>query len=231
MRVRSLLLLLAALVPGHGNAVPRFLALDVPGFAPAVLSLPSGAAERPLVVAAHGAGGSPEWECEYWNQLLGRRYYVLCLRGTSLGRGGGYYFKNHHALEAELVAAESAVRRAYPSISREGGLYVGFSQGASMGSAMIAKHGGSFPRLVLIEGYELWNIPRARAFAKSGGERVLFVCGTKSCASKANESARWLLHCGVEARVEHATGGGHTPAGAVGDRVSAGLGWLLAAPR
>src|SRR5687768_10364236 len=38
--------------------------LEVPGFLPAVLLVPAGSEPRPLVAAAHGAGGSPEWECE-----------------------------------------------------------------------------------------------------------------------------------------------------------------------
>ncbi len=206
-------------------ATPR--ALEVPGFLPAVLFVPAGNEPRPLVVAAHGAGGSPEWECEYWSRLLAERSFVLCLRGTSLGRSGGYYYRTQHALEAELVAAERAVRAAEPRIE-PGGSYVGFSQGSSMGSAIIAKHGGKFSRLVLVEGFERWNVPRARAFAKSGGKRILFACGTKECNSAASESARWIERGGVGVRVEYAPGAGHTPLGEVQERVSAALPWLFA---
>lgn len=206
-------------------AEPR--ALEVPGFLPAVLFVPRGAEPRPLVVAAHGAGGSPEWECEYWSQLLGERSFVLCLRGTSLGKGGGYYYRTQHALEAELVAAERAARAAEPRIA-PGGVYVGFSQGSSMGSAIIARHGGKFSRLVLVEGFERWNVPRARAFAKAGGKRVLFACGTKECNAAASESARWMQRGGVDVRVEYAPGAGHTPMGEVQERVRGALPWLLA---
>lgn len=207
-------------------AVPR--SLPVAGFLPAVLFVPAGDEKRPLLVAAHGAGGTPEWECEYWSRLLHEQSFVLCLRGSSLGRGGGYYYRDEYALEAELVAAEQAARAAEPRIL-PGGSYAGFSQGASMGSAIIAKHGASFSRLVLIEGFQRWNIPRARKFAKAGGQRVLFACGTKECNAVATESARWLERGGISARVEYAPGAGHTPTGAVEERVVGALPWLFSA--
>ena len=217
--------------PAPDGAPPAHLrSLEVPGFLPALLFVPSGGAVRPLLVAAHGAGGNPEWECEYWRRLTREQRFVLCLRGTSMGAAGGFYYRDEHALEAELIAAEHAARSSEARISAENGVYAGFSQGASMGSAMIAKHGASFPMLALIEGFEQWNIPRARAFAKSGGRRVLFVCGTQQCGVVATESARWLERGGVEARVELVSGAGHTPAGAVMPRVDAALPWLLAAP-
>jgi predicted esterase len=202
-------------------------ALEIPGFLPAVLFVPQGRDARPLVVAAHGAGGAPEWECEYWRRLTADERFVLCLRGTSLGKSGGYYYRNEHALEAELVAAERAARAEEPRISPHAGLYAGFSQGASMGSAMIARHGGAFPSLALIEGYEGWNIARARSFARSGGQRILFACGTSACNARATDSARWLEKGGVEARVEYAAGAGHTPLAGVMVRVEQALPWLL----
>jgi predicted esterase len=202
-------------------------AVEVPGFLPAVLFVPAGSAARPLLVAAHGAGGSPEWECEYWSRLLEGRFFVLCLRGSSMGKAGGFYYKNEHALEAELVAAERATRESEARITPAPGVYAGFSQGASFGSAIIAKHGGAFSRVALIEGFERWNIPRARAFAKAGGQRVLFACGTKECNAAATESARWLLKSGIDARVEFAAGAGHTPLDQVLQRVQGQLPWLL----
>jgi predicted esterase len=222
--------LAAALWAPAGVAVPVCapVALDVPGFLPALLLKPSGRDARPLLVAAHGAGGSPEWECDYWTRLLGERWFVLCLRGTSLGKGGGYYFKTEFALEAELVAAERAARAHEPRIAATPAVYAGFSQGASFGSAVLSRHGADFSRLVLIEGFQRWNIPRARAFAKAGGKRVLFACGTKECSAAASESVRWLVKSGVDAKLEHATGAGHTPLGEVGTRVQHQLPWLLA---
>jgi len=211
------------------SSTPRGMlrALEVSGFLPAVFFVPAGNAPARLVVATHGAGGAPEWECEYWRQLTGDSAFVLSLRGKSMG-GGSYYYPNHHELEAELNAAVRAARAAEPRILPDSGIYSGYSQGASMGTVMLARHGATFPYLVLIEGFELWNIPRAKAFAKSGGKRVLLACGTPQCNSVGEESVRWLKKAGVDARLEYAEGGGHTPAGLVMERVAAALPWLLA---
>jgi predicted esterase len=200
--------------------------LEVPGFLPAVLLVPSGDEQRPLVAAAHGAGGSPEWECEYWARLTQGRAFVLCLRGTAMGHGA-FYYKNHYALRDELAAALTAARTAQPRIAPGGGIYAGFSQGASMGSLMIAERGADFPLLVLIEGFVQWNLALARKHQKSGGKKVLFACGTAQCASKAEPSVVALQRSGLEARLDHASGAGHTPLGGVLELVERDLPWLV----
>jgi predicted esterase len=205
---------------------PRLRELQVDGFLPALLFSPAGDGQARLIVATHGAGGAPEWECDYWRRLSAGGAFVLCLRGKSMG-GGSYYYPNHHELAAELRAAERAARAAEPRILRSNGVYAGFSQGASMGSAIIARHATTLPYVVLIEGFELWNVPRARAFARAGGRRVLLVCGTKQCDSTARESARWIAEVGLDVRVEYAAGAGHTAGGEVMERLAGALGWLL----
>lgn len=224
---KALLVVLACSLLGASPVPEGFRSLEVPGFLPAVLFVPAGTAQRPLVIAAHGAGGSPEWDCEYWRRLTAGNRFLLCLRGKSMGAGGGFYYPNEHVLEAELVAAERALRAVEPRVTDTDGLYAGFSQGASMGSAIIGKHGASFPTLALQEGFQLWNIARARAFAKHGGRRVLLVCGTEQCHRIATETARWLERGGVEGRVEYARGAGHTPLGEVLVRTQSSLPWLM----
>lgn len=203
-------------------------ALEVPGFLSALLFSPAGSEPRPLVVATHGAGGSPEWACDHWRQLTHERVFVLCLRGKSMGPSGGYYYPDHRALEAELIAAEQALRAVEPRVLGGSGLYAGFSQGASMGSVMLSAHGARFPYLALVEGFELWSLSRAKAFQQSGGKRVLFTCGTKDCQSKAQQSVRWLLQRGVDAKLDYASGAGHTPEGEVGRALERSLPWLVA---
>ena len=214
--------------PPAGPSEP--LSLDVPGFGPALVVLAEGAMEPlPLLVAAHGAGDSPEWQCEHWSGVAGGRYVILCPRGTSLG-GGGYYFKNHIELEKELVAALAALRKAHGASVREGaGVYTGYSQGATMGSLMIVNHGANFPYLLLVEGGSgEWTLGRAKRFLASGGKSVGFVCGGSGCARRAEKSAKALERAGMRARVEHVEGGGHTYVGPVGERARELLdGWLL----
>lgn len=213
--------------PGGLDAPRESLrSLEVEGFLPALLFTPAGSAPAPLLVAAHGAGGAPEWDCDYWRQLSAGRAFLLCLRGKSMG-GGSYFYPNHHELDAELRAAERAARAAETRILPGGGVYAGYSQGASMGSAIIARHAAALPYVVLIEGFEPWNIPRARAFARAGGRRILFVCGTSKCDSTARESARWIGQVGLDVRVEYAMGAGHTAGGEVMGRVAEAFGWLV----
>jgi predicted esterase len=200
--------------------------LDVPGFLPAVFFSPAGEGVRPLVVAAHGAGGSPHWECEYWRRLTRDKAFVLCLRGTAMG-GDSFYFKNHHALRDELAAAIGAARARAPRIAPGGGIYAGFSQGASMGSLVVTTQATQLPYVVLIEGFEQWNVALGRSFERKGGKGVLFACGTAPCATKADKSQLALSKTALRARAKHAVGAGHTPVGAVQQAVSENLAWLV----
>lgn len=203
----------------------------MPGFLPAVLVEPGGRDPRRLVVAAHGAGGTPEAECEYWTRLTRGQCFVLCLRGTRINPQAGFYFRHHHALDAELTAALAEAKRRFSRITPGSGLYVGFSQGASMGSLVIGKHADELPYAVLIEGFERWNLALARAFAERGGKAVLFACGSRECSKAADFSTRWLQQAGLRARSLHAPGAGHTPGGPVEALVAANLPWLLTADR
>ena len=202
--------------------------LDVPGFEAALLFTPLGEAQRPLVVAAHGAGGGPEWECDYWRRLTRDSAFILCLSGTPLGGSySGYFFRDHRALNRELIAAVQAARAAEPRILAGSGIYAGFSQGATMGTPIIAQHAGAFPYAVFIEGFMSWNVPGVRQFIRAGGRRVLIACGSKECDAKGKASIRWFQAAKGEARLEYAPGAGHTPAGPVMEQVEAALPWLL----
>jgi predicted esterase len=154
---------------------------------------------------------------------------VLCPRGTSLG-GGGYYYANHFALEKELVAAVGAVHKTYGAMVRpEGGVYTGYSQGATMGALMIIDHGAEFPHLVLVEGgFSEWSLKRAKRYAETGGKSVALVCGGTGCMNRAKGAVKILERAGLRARAEHAEGGGHTYVGVVGERATELFeNWLL----
>jgi hypothetical protein len=98
-----------------------------------------------------------------------------------------------------------------------------------MGALVLVDHGKAFPSLILTEGGQReWSASSARRFRDSGGRRVLFVCGGKSCRDAATASARLLEKAGVAARVEHVPHGGHTDAGAVGKRLDETFAWSLA---
>jgi len=203
-------------------AEPRLL--PVPGFGDAVLVSRVGGPALPLLLAAHGAGDGPEWQCEHWGKVLATRFVVLCPRGLSLGKGdSGYYFKDHFALEREVLAAVDTARKTLAGgLLAEGGTYIAYSQGATMGALMLVEHGALFPHLVLIEGGSGdWTIGRARRFHATGGKSVAIVCGTSPCARRAKSSAAVLEKAGLRARAEHVEGGGHAYWGAVGERALA----------
>jgi predicted esterase len=209
----------------------ELVALPVPGFLDAVLALPTEKRAKPLAIATHGAGGGPEWPCDAWARRLAGERIVLCPRGKAISQreNYGFYYPDHRALEAELLAAVAASKAALGARLADGPvLYTGYSQGAAMGSLALADHGGDYPYLILTEGgFKEWSAQSARRFKQSGGQRVLFVCGGRGCRDQALKSARILDAAGIGTRVEYVAHGGHTDDGAVGERLDATFRWAL----
>lgn len=201
--------------------------LDVPGFDPAIVSFPENRpGATPLVVVAHGAGVVPADICHVVRLLFQDRATLLCLSGPRVAVSEeGRYFPDHHVLERIFTASLDALSRKYPAqIDYRRAIYVGYSQGATMGALMLPAHGGQCPRLLLIEGgFADWSLTRARAFKSSGGERVLFACGTKHCAAKARDSMTTLRHAGIDAYVVSELSAGHTYGGMLARRVESEL--------
>lgn len=221
------------------GAEAPLLRLPVEGHHPAAVSLPLGAVSpRPVVVMAHGAGGRPDTHCELWRGVVGDRGFVLCIAGKRTlphlpEPESGYYFAGHPALATEITAAMQALVRAYPEhVDPSGPVFAGFSQGASMGSKAIVDHPVGFSRAMLIEGgygrWHEWNVAVSRRFVAGGASRVLLVCGQAICADTARKTAGWMRLGGLEARVEHVVGAGHTYRGRVLDAVRDGFAWLSA---
>jgi predicted esterase len=215
----------------RGPQGPVTRALDIPGFDAAIVSFPSGDASRePILVAAHGAGDNPVWQCETWREILGDRGIILCLSGPrEMPRNDARYFPDHFALEKMAFASLEALRGALPESSQTRRVvYAGYSQGATMGALMIVTHGDACPRLVLVEGgFDGWTLVRAENFRRSGGERVLFACGTGHCRKRAEASAQTLVKAGVDARVVADLSGGHNYGGAVAHAVKESFAWLV----
>lgn len=198
----------------------RAQALKVAGFEDAIVVIPAGIEPVPLLVAAHGAGGDPAWECERWARVARGRWFLLCPCGLPLRRGeaGSYYYPEHHTLEREVTAAVLAAREKYGArIATRGGTYVAYSQGATMGALMLVEHGTEFPHLLLIEGGSGdWTRARAERFRATGGESVFIVCGTSGCAGRATRARPVLERAGLAAEVRVIENGGHTELEGVG---------------
>jgi predicted esterase len=209
----------------------RIEELEVPGYLPALVAAPNAGEKRPLVVATHGAGGTPDAYCNALPALLDGSAFVLCPRGKRVSRfepeGGGFYYPDHRALLAEVEAALAAFRGKYGDrADLERPVYFGFSQGAAMGALVLPRL--PFRAAILVEGgYDVFTVALARGFHAAGGERVLFGCGQATCAAKARTSIGYVERGGVAARLAYAQGAGHSFGGAVMAEVAAALPWLL----
>ncbi len=211
--------------------------LELKGFAPAVVSLPLGArGPRPVVLVTHGAGDNPAWQCEWWRGLVRDRAFLLCPRGIAAGRlpsgNMGYAYASEPALEREALAALAALAARYaPYVDEKGLVYAGFSQGASFGVPLLARNAERFRAAILLEdGFQpsAWTTTRARALGRGGLGRVLFGCGRAGCARGAREAARRLEGAGLETRVFHAEGAGHSYAGTGVERETfAAFAWVI----
>ena len=223
----------AAAKTALGSMLPDLDLLEVPGYEPAVFSTPPDKSQpRPLVVVAHGAGGRPEWHCELWSHIVGDRAFVLCPRGRRQDvriptEDATCYFPHHHYLRAVVEASIAALQnQASSPLDCAEAVYVGYSQGATMG-ALFLPTSPRFARALLVEGgFSEWNIPIALRFREHGGRRVALVCGTPRCAAGATQSASWLQQGGLVARAIHVAHAGHSSFGAMAERLPDVFRWL-----
>jgi predicted esterase len=188
-------------------------------------------------VATHGAGGRPEPHCQLWRRVAGPRAFILCPAGAPTHPQAdeletGYYYPGHPALGAELSAAIDALAERYGSwLDRREPIYAGYSQGATMGALVLPTHPAAFARAALVEGgsgeSREWNIAAARRFADHGGRRVLLACGRPVCAETGAVTVGSLRRGGLQARLVHAAGAGHSYLGPMEDSLREAFGWLI----
>lgn len=231
----SVTLVLASGVAGAQAPPAEPIDLPVPGHTAAVVVPPPDTQPRPVLVATHGSFDRPEWHCDTWPAIFGRRFFVLCPRGAlrwdtpqepSLRR---YYYRGGPRLEQEIDAALRALSTRFGDRVAPGPhVYLGFSQGAIYGAPILSRHAARFPRAVLVEGGSgHWTPATARSYARGGGQRVLFACGQSGCQRRAAAAAAVLEQAGVRARVVAAPGTGHTYDGPVAEQIRAAASWLL----
>jgi hypothetical protein len=182
---------------------PPFVTLPIPGFLDAIVSVPLGAQRpRPVVVAAHGLWDFPEGLCDNWRTIVGDRAWVICPRGEARPNKT-FSYRSGPALASEIDAGVRALAERYPGYVDEGPrLYTGFSLGAILGAWIVVHDPALYPRAVLTEGGEDRFTPQAAsAYARGGGQRLLFACGLKFRVAPATQAAQRLEHAGVPARV------------------------------
>ncbi len=169
------------------NEPTAHIALAVPGFRDAVVSVPLGATSpRPLALALHGNFDRPEWQCEVWRRITHGQVFVLCPRGIprtdvpkELDR---WEWSSVAKTKSEIVAAVAALRARFPSYVQPGPLvFTGFSLGAILGARLIQDPDLDVGAAVLVEGgYQGWTLAKAKAIKPRLG-RLLFACGQTEC--------------------------------------------------
>jgi hypothetical protein len=96
------------------------------------------------------------------------------------------------------------------------------------GVSVVANHGETYPRVLLIEGaYREWTPALARAFAKSGGQRVMLVCQASDCRGMVRQAQQDLERAGVEVRLMPAANGRHNLDEAMMRVLQGAMPWLV----
>jgi len=211
---------------------PSVQSFPVDGFEAAAVRIPEAAGKKKwrVAFAAHGAGGRGVDHCEYFDSRLASDVLLVCPAGTPLRRSepdGGSYFENHFTLRSELRAVKEALLRDWAGCVKEKEwLYIGYSQGATMGALALVDEKSDaklpFADLLLVEGGgENWNLARSLFFAKASGHRVRLVCGTPSCSRRGRAAVSALRKAKLHAELRAVPGGGHAYWGKMGDAITA----------
>ncbi len=209
------------------------VALPVPGFEEAVVSLPLGATEpRPVVLALHGNFDRPDWQCSVWREITKGFPFVLCPRGIlrrDVPRSWDRWeWASIERTDREIEAALAAMREKYADYLAPGPvLFTGFSLGAILALGIMERHPQQYGPVVLTEGGENgWTKARVRKIFGELGDagssphaKVLFACGQQGCVGKSRALAKRLERYGLSVRVVLGKGAGHTYDGPVADAI------------
>jgi len=139
----------------------------------------------------------------------------------------GFYPVDLASLDREVTAAIAGLKARFGAyVDDREPIYAGFSRGAFLGASLVAKHPDRFRRAILIEGGQsAWSAESTAAFAKGGGQRVLFACGQQSCVGESETAASLLKDRHVETRVVMGQEG-HGYKKAVKDEIKRSLDWV-----
>lgn len=142
-------------------------------------------------------------------------------------RAVGFYPVDVTKLDNEVAAAMKSLKQRFGAyVDDREPIYAGFSRGAFLGASLVAKHPERFRRVILIEGGQsAWSAESASAFARGGGQRVLFACGQQSCVEESESAASYLRTEKVETKIVMGAEG-HGYKKQVKDQLRRSLGWL-----
>jgi hypothetical protein len=196
----------SALPPVAGDWIEKLL---LPDDGLAYVTPPTGTiTKRPVIVAIHGAVDDPGLMCGAWRLVADVYPFVVCPAGTPIGGsaatpGRKYVWGSSEQIEKRALQALAALAARYPAHVDPDApvVYAAFSQGATMAAPFLVRHAKQFPRAVFTEGGHHAFEPAglAPAYAKAGGERILFTCSQGGCAGYFEQSRAALERAGVGA--------------------------------
>ena len=211
-----------------------FETLAVAGPPDALISLPTGATtRRPVLVVVHGSGDRPNWQCEGWRSATAAFPFIVCPTGAYEARWSTlgdtrYTHSGGASLLGYIDASLTALAARYPDqADTDAPLLAGFSLGASEILGLAMKDPSRFPRIALIEGaWDGWTDARMTAYAKGGGQHVLYGAGQRDVERKEGATAKRLVDAGLETRVVFAPVG-HSFDQRLVDAIRAEAAWLV----
>jgi hypothetical protein len=209
--------------------------LALPDDGIAYVTPPLGAREpRPIIVGIHGAWDDPGLMCSAYRLIVDVYAFVVCPAGRpvdpSAKDGRLFVWSSGDHIAKRVHEAVEATKAKYPGrVADAPMIYVAFSQGSNLAGTLLARDGKSFPRVVFTEGgYKTFDdAATARAFAKGGGERVLFTCSQPGCAGSFATSRAALERAGATARVDYSGPHGHSMPPAVREKIHDALPWIV----
>jgi hypothetical protein len=217
----------ARLAPLRGEWMEK---IELPDGGLAYVAPPVGATEaRPVVVAVHGAIDDAGLMCSAWRLVADVYPFVVCPAGTTI-RKDTYVWGSSDQIRKRVNEAIAAVRSRYGEhVARGPAVYAAFSQGANMAGPVLEKSAKLTPRAILSEGgYRAFDrAGSASAFARNGGERVMFSCSQPGCARWFDAPRAALERGGVPVSVVDCGPHGHSMPPPVRERLNAVLPWLV----
>lgn len=139
---------------------------------------------RPVIVGVHGAGDRADWSCTEWAATTSGQAWVVCPRGVPSQWAGFYSWGSAEQIASRAEAVLAHVREHYgPYVSNAPLTYGGWSQGATLGSSVIASRPGHYGTAILVEaGYTpLDENAIMRDLATGGVSRLIVSCSSVKC--------------------------------------------------
>jgi hypothetical protein len=163
----------------------RFERVTFDGGIEAWIAKPLGATSpRPVIVGVHGAGDRADWSCTEWAATTGGQAWVVCPRGVPSPWAGFHSWGSAEQIASRAELALAHVQGHYGEyVSNAPLTYGGWSQGATLGSSVIASRPGQYGTAVLVEaGYTpLDENAVMRDLVAGGVTRLIVSCSSTKC--------------------------------------------------